>query len=198
VIKTVIFDADGMVVHREMYFSQRFSREFGVPMEKVLPFFRNEFQLCLVGKADLKQELNKYLNKWNWQESVDDLLLFWFEHESNVDKKMLESVMALRNGGMLCYLETNNEKYRVKYIFENLNLKDFFDGVFSSAELGFLKPQQEFWSAIYDRLGKPDKSGVFVWDDDLENVESARNFGFNAEFYSDFDSYENKMKSLVS
>jgi len=197
-IKTVIFDTDGMVVRREMYFSQRFSQEFGVPVEKVLPFFKNEFQLCLVGKADLKHELTKYLSQWNWQKPVNDLLSFWFEHESNVDKKMLASVQALRKKGIHCYLSTNNEKYRVQYLLDTLDLRNFFDGAFSSAELGFLKPQREFWSTIHERLGKPEKSEVLVWDDDKENVESAKNFGFRSELYRDIDSYELRMKALIS
>lgn len=196
-IKTVIFDTDGMVIHREMYFSQRFSKEFGVPMEKVLPFFKNEFQLCLAGKADLKEELAKYLDQWGWKKSVEELLSYWFANESNLDKKMLENVKNLRNKSIVCYLGTNNEKYRVQYLFENLGLKNFFDGVFSSAELGFLKPQPEFWSVIHDHLGRPDKSEVLVWDDDEENVESAKSFGFHSEFYSDPDAYENRMKLLI-
>ena len=196
-IKAVIFDTDGMVIHRDVYFSQRFSQEFGVPIEKVLPFFNKDFQLCLVGKADLKKELAKYLNQWDWKKSVDDLLTFWFEHESNLDKKILESVKVLRNSGISCYLDTNNEKYRVQYLFENLELRRLFDGAFSSAELGFLKPQQEFWSTIHEHLGKPNKSEVLVWDDDEENVESAKKFGFHAEFYSGLEAYESRMKSLV-
>jgi putative hydrolase of the HAD superfamily len=196
-IKTIIFDADGMVVHREMYFSQRFSKEFGVPMEKVLPFFKNEFQLCLVGKADLKQEISKYRGQWNWRKSVDDLLLFWFVNESGLDKKMLETIKALRDKGISCYLGTNNEKYWLQYLFDNLGLRNFFDGLFSSAELGFLKRQPEFWSAVHERLGKPDKSEVLVWDDDEENVAPAKNFGFRSEFYSGFESYENRMKLLI-
>jgi len=166
-------------------------------MEKVLTFFKNEFQLCLIGKADLKQELAKYLDQWNWQKSADELISFWFEHESNLDKKMLESVKVLRSSGIKCYLNTNNERYRVQYLFENLGLKSFFDRAFSSAELGYLKPQQEFWSAIHDHLGKPEKSEVLVWDDDEKNVESAKSFGFHSEFYSGFDAYENRMKLLV-
>ncbi len=195
---TVIFDTDGMVIRREMYFSQRFSQEFGVPMEKILPFFENEFQSCLIGKADLKQELAKYLNQWGWKKLVDDLLSYWFANESDINKKILGSIKSLRDRGIHCYLGTNNEKYRVQYLFDNLSLKNFFDGVFSSAELGFLKSQPEFWQAVYDRLGKPAKSEVLVWDDDEKNVESAKNFGFRSELYSSYNSYENRMKSLVS
>ena len=65
---------------------------------------------------------------------------------------------------------------------------------------GFLhikKPQQEFWSVVYKQIGVPKKSEIVVWDDDQENIESAKNFGFVSEVYSDFDSYESRMKSLV-
>ena len=195
-IKIIIFDTDGVLIHHEMYFSQRFSKEFGIPMDDVLQFFKNEFQLCLVGKADLKEELAKYFPKWKWERTVDELLAFWFENENNVDKRILENVTSLRKNGIRCYLDTNNEKYRVKYLFEDMGLKNYFDGSFSSAELGYLKPQQEFWAMIHEHLGHPDKKNVLVWDDDEKNVESAKFFGFNSEFYSTFDGYKKVMKSL--
>ena len=196
-IKAVIFDTDGMIIRSERYFSQRFSDKFGIPMEKILPFFKNEFQLCLVGKADIKIELAKYIKEWGWKKSVDDLLAYWFEYESKTDERILGSIKVLRSKGIKCYLHTNNEKYRVQYLLDKVGLKNFFDGAFSSAELGFLKPQQEFWSAIHNHLGKPDKSEVLVWDDDKENIESAKSFGFHSEFYSGLDSYELRMKSLI-
>jgi len=36
--------------------------------------FKNEFQPCLVGEADLKEQINPYLEKWGWKKSVDDFL----------------------------------------------------------------------------------------------------------------------------
>jgi putative hydrolase of the HAD superfamily len=196
-IKTIIFDTDGMVIKREMYFSERFSKEFGVPADKVSPFFKKEFKLCLLGKADLKIELSKYLNLWNWKKSVEDLLSFWFEHESDLDKEMLESISALRDRGLQCYLDTNNEKYRVQYILKKLGLEKYFDGFFSSAEIGYIKEQPEFWSEVYRRLNNPDKSEVLVWDDGEENLKTVKDFGFNAELYSDFEVYNKRMKLLV-
>lgn len=196
-IKTIIFDTDGVLIKREMYFSQRLSQDFGIPPEKILPFFKNEFQQCLVGAADLKVELAKYLKAWNWEKSIDELLAFWFTSESNVDSNILGSIKSLRSRGFLCYAATNNEKYRVQYLYDKLGFNNIFDGVFSSAELGCMKPKPEFWLAIDHKLGQPGKSEVLVWDDEQKNVESARNFGFQAELYTDFGSYQRRMMTLV-
>ncbi len=196
-VKAILFDTDGMIIHREMYFSERFSKTFGVPIEKILPFFKNEFQLCLTGKADLKQELTHYLSEWKWKRSVGDLLLFWFGHENKIEQKLLEHIASLRTRKVQCYLDTNNEKYRVQYLLDVVGLKDHFDGVFSSSEIGSLKSQPEFWSLVYKRLGVPEKSAVVVWDDETVNVEAAKDFGFHTELYSDFQAYENRMKLFL-
>ncbi len=197
-IKTIVFDVDGVLIRGDRYFSQRFSDEFGIPMEKILPFFKNEFQSCLVGEADIKTELSKYTKEWGWTKSVDDLLAYWFAHESKTDEKLLEDIKKLRNNGIKCFLHTNNEKYRVEYLLETVGLNSYFDGAFSSAHIGYKKPQPEFWASVYARIGTPDKNEILVWDDDHENIESAKNFGFMAEVYSDFDSYENRLKTLLS
>ncbi len=193
-IKTIIFDMDGVVIQRDKIFSERFTREFNVPMDAMLPFFQNEFQLCLVGKADLKEELTKYLEVWNWKKSAEDLLTYWFTEESYVDQNMVKHIHGLRQKGIHCSLATNNELYRARYLFETVGLKNSFDATFASGTLLCKKPDQEFWSTIHARLGSPNKSTVLVWDDSLENVASAKEFGFHAEFYSDFPSYEKVMR----
>ena len=196
-IKTVLFDIDGVVVLKKIRFSQRFSNDFGIPIEEVLPFFENEFGLCLIGKADLKEELKKYLARWNWQKTADELLEYWLSLENAVSEKIIDSVKKLRASGIKCFLNTNNEKYRVKYLLENIGLKKYFDGIFSSGEIGYTKSQQEFWQTVYSRLGTPDKKTVLVWDDDEKNIQSAKNFGFLAEPYTDFNNYKNKINNII-
>lgn len=180
-----------------MYFSDRFSKEFGISKEKILPFFKKEFLHCLAGNADLKEELNKYLAQWGWKKSVEELLEYWFSQERTADQKLLDYIAELRKRGVKCFLQTNNEKYRTEYLWETVGLKSHFDGIFSSSHLGYKKPEQEFWSAIYARMGAPEKDTILVWDDDRENVESAKNFGFQAELYTDFDSFQDKMRFLI-
>ncbi|MFH2021790.1 MAG: hypothetical protein ABIJ33_00705, partial [Patescibacteria group bacterium] len=66
--KAIIFDTDGMVVITNM-FSVKFCEEYQVSYEVVLPFFKNEFQPCLIGEADLKEQIKPYLEKWGWKKS---------------------------------------------------------------------------------------------------------------------------------
>jgi putative hydrolase of the HAD superfamily len=196
-IKTIIFDTDGVVVLRDMNFSERYAKDFGVPIEKLTPFYFNEFQLCIVGKADLKTAIVKYLPAWGWTRSVDELLDYWFKSESNLDRQMLDSIADLRSKGIKCYQDTNNEKHRADYLWDTLGLKNSFDAMFASGYLGCKKPQQEFWAAIWEKIGRPDKSEVLVFDDDQESVDSANAFGFHAEFYTDFPAYQTRIAALI-
>lgn len=194
-INTVILDIDGVVIKREMYFSTCLTKDFGTAPEKILPFFKNEFQQCLIGQADLKEELKKYIDSWNWPGTIEQLLAYWFKNESDVDQRILQSVKVFKATGIHCALETNNEKYRTEYLRQTLKLNLTFDGIFSSCELGYAKPSIEFWEVIHQRLGQPDKATVLVWDDEAESVKSAQYFGFQAKLYTGFDVFQKVMLS---
>lgn len=182
--KIILLDVDGVVIKREMYFSERLAEKQGIPLEKIIPFFQNEFKLCMIGQADLKEELVKYINDWNWSGTVDDLLNYWFKSEADIDKQVIEHVQELRRKGTKCYLITDNEKYRVEYLVDVLKIEKFFDGIFSSAIIGCTKSQEGFWSNVYDKFGKENKYEIIVLDDEIKNVECAQNFGFNAKLYT--------------
>jgi len=197
-LKTILFDVDGVIIKRKRYFSECFSQEFGVPMDTMFAFFENEFQQCLVGKADLKKELSKYALQWGWEKSVDELLVYWFSRESEIDDRIMESLQAIRKRGIRCYLATNNETYRATYLLNALGLRERVDGIFASHDLGWLKTKKEFWEAVHVSLGKGDKNQVLVWDDDERNIQSAARFGFHAEHFTSFTEYQKKMRSLLA
>ena len=158
----VIFDADEVVIKREMYFSQRLARDFNIPEEKIMKFFRNEYKECAVGKADLKETLEKYLEKWGWKGTTDDLLKYWFENEREVDEEMAREIKSLRVKGHVCCLATNNEYYRTKYLADEVGLGQLFDRIFSSAEIGHLKSENEFWKYVEKKLER-NLDDIVVW-----------------------------------
>lgn len=183
-VKEILWDADGVAIaKRNGYFSQRLAEKQGIPLEQVMPFFKGEFSLCMVGKADLKQEVGKYLSGWGWKDTVEELMEYWFTGENTVDQDVLRTVDALRQNGAKCYLATDQEKYRANYILDDMKLGEHFDGSFFSCDLGYKKSQREFFEEIVKRLGvKPEE--IMYWDDDEKNVAVAREIGIDGRLYT--------------
>ena len=188
-IKAMLFDADGMVINKPKRFSELLAEDYKVPNEKIIPFFQNEFQACLIGKIDLKDAVTPYLANWNWNGSVDDILKYWFEKENYVDKRITDLIANCRKQGIKCYLHSNQEKYRTKFMTDVMGFSKIFDDIFSSAHLGFKKPDPEFWKSVLNKISPTEKSEVLVFDDDEENFVSAKEFGFKSYLYKDFEGF---------
>ncbi|GHO49401.1 hypothetical protein [Ktedonospora formicarum] len=53
-------------------------RDYDITEEMTKEFFITKFSACVIGKADLKEEIAPFLRKWNWSGSVDGFLHYWF------------------------------------------------------------------------------------------------------------------------
>jgi putative hydrolase of the HAD superfamily len=190
-IKAIIFDADGMVTSSKM-FSKELEKDFGIPAKKLLPFFESVFQKCLIGKANLKEELKNYIKAWGWKGTVDELTNYWFKVENEINNEVVEKIKKIREKNIKCYLATNQEQQRTNYLRDFMGLGKLFDAFWSSAELGVKKPSPEFFDAIYKEIGQDGKilkNEIMFWDDDEENVQEAEEYGLQAYLYHDFDNF---------
>lgn len=183
-ITHILFDADGVLLHREMYFSARLARDYNIDPELINEFFKHDFHKCVVGHADIRDLLPPYLERWGWTEGLDALLDFWFSTDGILQDDLLLEIDALRAQGIRCYLATDNEKRRLAYILDTVGLRSHFDGVFASSELGAAKLEPAFWHSVIAELQTPPEQILFV-DDDPKNVALAREMGFAAEVYTD-------------
>ncbi len=191
-IKALVFDVDGVLVHAEM-FSKQLEKDYGIPMSSLQPFFADTFQRCLVGEVDLKESLKPHLGEWGWQGTVDEFINYWFSVEHQVDEPLLSYIAKVKSQGVACYVATNQEKYRAAYLLERLNANSVFDGFFASAHLGHKKPASEFFATMYNNLSHFDRSEILFWDDKDVNVTTAKEFGINAEIYTTFDNFLQKI-----
>lgn len=196
-VKIILIDADGVVIKKHGYFSERYLKDHGssLNINDILIFFKNEYRQAARGKADLKDLLNGRLSKWGWKGTVDDFLAYWFCGERDTDDNLLESINTLRKQGIKVYLVSDNEKYRAEYLMENVGLKNKFDGAFFSCDLGFTKEDPEFFKMLTEKLHINPQEIVY-WDDDIKNINSARELGIIGEVYTTYEEFKEKLKTL--
>jgi putative hydrolase of the HAD superfamily len=197
--KIILLDADGVVLRgRHKYFSQRFSEEKGVSLDLILPFFKGDFLKAQIGEMDIKTILPGYLNAWGWEGDVDSFLKYWFSGESEIDSEMLDQLRYLKEkSGVHLYLATDQEKHRASYLWNDLGLKNDFDGSFFSCDLGVRKSNGEFFNKIFDALIIKAGDEIYFWDDDEKNVEVARGMGIEAEVFTDVSEWRDAVREIL-
>ncbi len=190
-MKAILFDADGVLIHSEL-FSIQYQKKFNVSNDEMLPFFTGEFQDCLVGKANLIELVKPWLSKWKWEGSVEEFLEFWFQAEHNVDEDVVKTIKELKKKGIKCYLATNQERYRTEYMKDKMGFNELFDEVFSSAYIGHKKPHREFFEFILKEIDLP-ADEIMFFDDEQGHIDAAKELGIDAHVYEDI----NKLRSIV-
>lgn len=195
-IKAILFDVDGVLVNGER-FSNNLAKDYGIAPDVTEPFFNGPFKDCILGKADLKETIEPHLKDWGWKGTVDELLNYWFKSEHNIDEDLVEYIQDLRKRGIKCYLATNQEKYRTQYMLDKMGFAHSFDKVYASSQLGHRKPNQEFYDKIMEDLPGINKEEILFWDNAVDNVEAARQFGIKGEVYSTFEDFKQKMSDYL-
>ena len=185
-IKAIIFDADGMVINGER-FSDRFSKKFNIPLEAINVFFDKEFEDCELGKKDLKQVILPYLKEWKWQGAMDDLLKFWFKESYRVDKEVIKIIGGLREAKTICILSTNQEKYRVEFMKNEMGLAGVFDFIISSHQVGYFKDNPEFYRKLLELIPDIKTDEVLFFDDREKNIQAAESLGIKVKLYKNIN-----------
>ncbi len=195
-IKAILIDVDGVLVQtyfdgkKQFQSANYFEKEYGINPEESAEFYKQDFLDCITGKADFKDRIKPYLEKWGWSKSVDEYVQEWINSEDNFYPNNLETLKKIRNLGIKVYLTTQQEKYKTEFL-EN-RLKDYIDGIFSSCDIGYQKHKPEFWNAVLDQLDLQKDEFVFI-DDTEKNIEIAKTFGINTVLY---DEVKNTLENL--
>lgn len=179
--KVILFDADGVTLKDEGLFTDKLKQQGFIPStEKTVPFFKGVFQDCLVGKADLKNELTKVIQDWGWQGTVDEIVDFWLSVGDDLNLEVLSFISKLKENNVACYMTTDQEKYRGQYLREKFG--DIFEDFFISGEIGSTKKEPRYFEHVYSKVKSrvSDKSEILFIDDMVHNVENAQAFGIDA------------------
>ncbi|NJC21283.1 putative hydrolase of the HAD superfamily [Arthrobacter pigmenti] len=181
----LMVDVDGVLIRQPpgRVWYATLQGELGIdPDELQREFFDTHFEDVVTGRADLLERLGPVLADIAPDVSCGDFVEYWFANDSELDRRLLADIDAVRATGMSTQLATVQEHHRAKHLWEKLGLQDHFDRMHYAADLGCRKSDPEFYRTIERRIGIAGKR-ICLIDDDQANVDAARRAGWNAALW---------------
>ena len=81
-----------------------------------------------------------------------------------------------------CYLGTNQEHYRTQHILQHVG--SYFQGCFAAYQIGYMKPELEFFTHIENILGL-NPTELLLIDDTPANIQAAKAKGWHTYLHQD-------------
>lgn len=198
-VEAILFDVDGVLSLHQQPFSKAYAQRHHADYSPFRDFFQGDFQKALIGQADLMQLITAAPELWG-NSNPDTLLQEWFSFEEELNQPILEVVQALRAQGLRCYVATNQERYRGRYIRETM-LVNQFDDYFISAFVKAKKPEKAFFEFAINSILQdipditPEKT-LFI-DDSPEHIDGAQQLGINTQLHEDTEATRRLLATLL-
>ena len=182
-IKAILFDADGVIQRPSPGRRSLWAQLLGgaVSVDAFLHEVSDAERACYIGDGNFEGRFTALLDRWNCTGDLGAALRAWTAIE--VDRGILEIIVTLRASGHRCYLASNQEPYRARYMSETLLYRAAFDDEFYSCTVGHAKPAPAYFRAILDALSVRAEDTLFI-DDLSTNVEAARGVGLRASVFA--------------
>jgi putative hydrolase of the HAD superfamily len=185
-IAAIMVDVDGVIVTHPSGggWADHLERDLGLSAKTLHEhFFEKHWSDIVCGRAGLRERLASVLLDIAPSLTCDQLIAYWFANDAHLNHDLLRDLADLRQRGIKIDLATVQEHERAHYLWNGLGLRDHFDTLHYSGDLGYAKPDLAFYKMIEKRAAlKP--SQIFFIDDRLENVESAQRAGWTAALWT--------------
>ncbi len=181
-IKAVIFDLGGVLVRTEFPQARReLARKLGQELETLdrIIWGREDWELAETGAITY----DEYWKRVGAQlglttpEELSDFRRQYFSGD-RVDEELVRLIKALRMHYKIGLLSNAPDRLDT-WLEENWGIKEIFDAVVYSAQVGMAKPDPAIFRLILDRLHVPPSEALFI-DDYPRNVDAALELGMQA------------------
>ena len=178
-MKYFVFDLGGVLsvpmVSKKLYEQI----EWKVSYDKFLDKFNNSAESIKVHKGEIStKEFFEYLKRY----MNDNITLEEFKNiyvnNNEFFNDTIETIKKLKNLGYKVYLLSNLKEIDYEKFIKHFDIS-IFDELFLSFKLGMLKPNDDIYQYVINKLNtKPEN--IYFFDDNKENVEGAIKNGINA------------------
>ncbi|OZI08082.1 haloacid dehalogenase [Siphonobacter sp. BAB-5385] len=183
-IKNLIFDMGNVIIDIDVPLTYRaFAELAGISEEEATRLFHekaffHQFEIGKINEADFKALLRKEFNS-DWSDETIDTA--WCTLLLDMPKARLDRIQELRKSYRV-FLLSNTNPIHVREIVKRAaamayDFMSLFEKPFLSYEMGFMKPDPEFYRhALQEGGGLLPEESVFI-DDNADNIESAATVG---------------------
>ena len=130
--------------------------------------------------------------------TVEKEIRLFMKHEKETIREFpyaKEWVKSFRDKGYKCYVLSNYPKGTFENTREERSFEEFLDGAVYSFQVQMIKPEKEIYQVLLKRYNLMPTESVFI-DDNLANVEMARELGMYAIHFQTKDETEEELKQL--
>lgn len=192
IIKNSYVENDDLVFH----WTRNIENDIAFKREDLKLIFSENWHQVIQGKETLTAHLDNVFKKREIQFNVKTFIAYWFEMDSVLDLEMVELIEQIIEHGHEAYIATNQEQTRISFLrnkypelFQNIKQ------VYLSAEIGFAKPQKEFFEYVIKSLNcKPQE--IVLIDDNSKNIKSAKQLGITGIIHKDLKYTMKALKEL--
>ena len=109
-----------------------------------------------------------------------------------------EVLHKLKNSGYNLYLATNGFSDTQISRIKNSGLNNIFDDIFISEDIGYDKPNINFYKYIEQKLKIKDKSSfLMIGDNESSDIKGAINFGIDSILFNHKNSFTNSSATFI-
>lgn len=171
IIKSSYKDSLGRTV---FYWVKNIEKHYGITNEQI-HMMANGWLEVMIGKKSLKKHVSEFLHNIHSNVSADDFISVWMNYKNKLNQDVKNWVNFMSNRGHILYIVTDQENMRPTHIIKQ-HSKFFknFKKIYTSADIGFCKSQEQFFLNILNDLQIKPTEAILI-DDNDNNLISAQN-----------------------
>lgn len=189
--KYAFIDLDGVVLGG-IRFSDRQEEMYPDADHKAITdfFTKGTYNRAAIGEVDIVDLVEMHIKEFKVSVDAKKFVDDWYSGENNINHDVLKKIDAIRETGVACYITSDHTIRRKQEVWDELSMKDHFDGMVVSAEVGHTKHEKEFFIQAMSLYGISDPARVWFTDDDPKNVDIAKELGIDAYVFESVETFD--------